>query len=191
MARRKVLVALSALTIAAGFGAAPAPAVADAGAPHDCAGSPPDAITALPAPLNKWGEIVCTPYGQMLTSHAGWMWLMPDLDTVLIPAQLTDQQPEPVGNRVYFTKIDLVKVKGAEFDEAYGSFHEGFDEREVKPDGYRVDITTVEGKSLRMYFFDYDTYAWGISCPENKCVTDTRFMILDRSTPPKPRTPSI
>jgi hypothetical protein len=54
-----------------------------------------------------------------------------------------------------------------------------------------VDITTVEGKSLRMYFFDYDTYAWGISCPENKCVTDTRFMILDRNTPPKPREPSI
>ncbi len=186
-----MLAGLSVLTILSAFGTAPAPAAADAASPHDCAGAPPDAVTTLPAPLNKWGEIVCTRYGQMLMSHAGWMWLMPDLDNVLIPAQLTDTQSESTGNRVYFTKIDLVKVKGSEFDEAYGTFHEGFDDREVKPDGYRVDIATAEGKSLRMYFFDYDTYAWCMSCPDNKCLTDTRFMILDRNTPPKPREPSI
>jgi len=190
MVRQKTLAALSVLSTIATFGIAPVPAAADT-SPHDCASAPPDAVTMLPAPLNKWGDIVCTPYGQMLTSHTGWMWLMPDLDTVLIPAQLTDKQPEPVGNKVYFTKIDVVKVKGAEFDDAYEAFHDGFDGHEVKPDGYRVDITTVEGKSLRMYFFDYDTYAWGMSCPDNKCVTDTRFMILDRHTPPKPREPSI
>ena len=85
----------------------------------------------------------------------------------------------------------VARVKGSEFDDAYATFHDGFDGHEVKPDGYRVDLTTIEGKSVRMYFFDYDTYAWGMSCPGGKCEADTRFMVLDKNTRPKPRTPSI
>ncbi len=192
MAMRIGLVALSLLTmLPVSRISLPANAAADPAAAHDCSGAPPDAVTALPSPLSRWGEIVCTPYGQMLASHKGWMWLMPDLDTVLVPAQISDTKPEPVGNKIYFTKIDAVRIKGPEFDEAYKTFHDGFDDQEVKPDGYRIDLTTVEGKSLRMYFFDYDTYAWGMSCPDNKCQTDSRFMILNRSTPPRPREPSI
>jgi hypothetical protein len=192
MATRIGFLALSLLTILPMSRiVSPAAAAADSAPAHDCSGSPPDAITKLPAPLSKWGAIVCTAYGQMLASHQGWMWLMPDLDTVLVPAQISDTQPEPVGNKVYFTNIQVVRIKGPEFDDAYQTFHDGFDDQEIKPDAYRVDLTTVEGKSLRMYFFDYDTYAWGMSCPDNKCQTDSRFMILDRSTPPKPREPSI
>ena len=190
MTFRNVVLAVSVLTAlsASGF---PLRAAEDAAPQHDCAGSPPDALTALPAPLNKWGQIMCTPYGQILASHAGWMWLMPDLDPVLIPAQAMNGQPQKFGTTMYFTKIDIARVNGDEFDDAYKAFHDGFDDNEVKPDGYRVDLTTVEGRSIRMYFFDYDTYAWGMSCPGGKCETDTRFMILDKNMRPKPRTPSI
>jgi len=164
---------------------------ADTVAGHDCTGSPPDAVIALPKPLSKWGKIVCTPYGHILASREGWMWLMPDLDPVLIPAQVPETQPEKLGNTVYFSKIDVTRVRGEEFDEAYNTFHAGFDDHEVKPDGYRVDMATAQGKSLRMYFFDYDTYAWAMECPGNECDAGTRFMILDMKTPPKPREPSI
>jgi hypothetical protein len=192
MARRSAILSLSVLTVLAGLKlSAPVAAAIGTIPEHDCAGAPPDAVTTLPAPLSKWGEVMCTPYGHMLASHASWMWLMPDFDTVLIPAQISDKTPEELGNKIYFTKIDVMRVKGAEFEQAYKAFHQDFDDTEVKPDAYRVDLTTVEGKSLRMYFFDYDTYAWGISCPDGKCATDTRFMILDRNTPPKPREPSI
>lgn len=190
MAIRPAAVAISVLISFAGMHAG-ANAAADAAPEHECSGTPPDAVTALPAPLNRWGQIVCTPFGQMLGSRKGWMWLMPDLDPVFIPAQLSDADPQPLGNKIYFTKIDVARVNGAEFDDAYRTFHEGFDDAEVKPDGYRVDMTTVEGKSIRMYFFDYDTYAWGMTCLDNKCDPDTRFMVLDRNTPPKPREPSI
>lgn len=194
MAGLRAVLAVSVLTILAGFhvNAAPIAATAtDAAAGHDCSGSPSDAVMALPAPLDKWGQIVCTPYGHMLAPHKGWMWLMPDLDTVFVPAQAVDKQPETIGNKIYFTKIDVARVKGAEFDDAYKIFHEGFDDSEVKPDAYRVDMTTIQGMTIRMYFFDYDTYAWGMSCPDNKCDPESRFMVLDRTTPPKPRQPSI
>ena len=166
-------------------------AAADATAGHDCTSAPADAITTLPEPLNKWGQMLCTSYGEILASRAGWMWLMPDFDPVLIPAQVMDTEPQKTGNTIYFTKIDVARVKGPEFEAAYAAFHDGFDQNEVRPDAYRVDLTTIEGRSIRMYFFDYDTYAWGMSCPGDRCETDTRFMILDKNTRPKPRTPSI
>jgi len=190
MAQREWVVSISALTIIAGLKVvSPAAAVENA---HDCTGSPPDAVMTLPAPLSKWGRIVCTPYGHMLAGRDGWMWIMPEIfETVLIPAQVPEKEPEQVGNKIYFTKVDVYKVKGSEFDNAYKVFHTGFDDKEVKPDGYRVELTTDQGKSLMMYFFDYDTYAWGMSCPDSKCEMETRFMILDKNTPPKPREPSI
>jgi len=190
MARRNTVLALGVLTVMAGFSSAAGRAI-DAVPDHDCAGSPPEAITTLPPPLSKWGEIVCTPYGHMLASREGWMWLMPDLDTVLVPAQISREVPQQVGNRIYFTKIEVARVNGVESKDAYETFHQGFDDKEVKPDVYRVDLTSVEGTSMRMYFFDYDTYAWGMSCPDGKCQIGTRFMILDRNTPPKPREPAI
>ena len=189
MTKREMVIALSALTIAAGLTFV-APATAAEG--HDCSGSPADAVMTLPAPLSKWGHIACTPYGHMLTSHEGWIWVLPDaLEPVLIPSQTLDKEPRLVGNAAYFTKIDVARVKGEEFDEVYKAFHVGFDNSEVKPDAYRADITTSAGNSILMYFFDYDSYAWGMSCPEKKCETDSRFMILDKNTRPKAREPAI
>ena len=180
---------LCALTIFAGLKAT-IPAVALEG--HDCTTAPAAAVTKLPLPLSKWGQIACTPLGQMLTSREGWIWIMPDATgTVLIPAQELENATESASAESYFTKIDLAQVKGEEFDSAYGAFHAGFDDKEVKPDAYRVDLTSASGKTIRMFFFDYDSYAWGITCQDNKCDANTRFMILDKNNRPKPRQPAI
>jgi hypothetical protein len=189
MAKLRWALALSALTIAAALRAT-APAVAVEG--HDCSSAPPDAVIKLPAPLSKWGRITCTPLGHMLTNHEGWIWIMPDASgTVLIPAQELESAKESASAEAYFTRIDVAQVKGEEYDSAYGTFHIGFDDKEVKPDAYRVDLTAASGKTIRMFFFDYDSYAWGMTCPDNKCDADTRFMVLDKNNRPKTRQPSI
>jgi hypothetical protein len=189
MTKQKWILVLSILTIAVPLGFA-APVAAAEG--HDCTGSPADAVLKLPLPLAKWGQIACTPTGHVLTSHDGWVWIMPDASrSVIIPSQMVKNEPEEMGNRSYFTNIDVAPVKGTEFDQAYAAFHVGFDEKEAKPDAYRVDLTSVSGNTMRMFFFDYDTYAWGISCPESKCDTGTRFMILDKNHRPEPRQPPI
>jgi hypothetical protein len=189
MAKLRWALVLSALTIAAGLKAT-VPAIALAG--HDCSSAPPEAVVKLPTPLSKWGQITCTPLGHMLTSHEGWIWIMPDATgTVIIPSQELENARESASAESYFTKIDVVQVKGDEYDSAYRAFHVGFDDKEVKPDAYRVDLASVSGRTVRMFFFDYDSYAWGMTCPDNKCDTDTRFMVLDKNNRPKPRPPSI
>jgi len=189
MRLRRYLLAISVLTIAAPltFAAAETPET------HDCsAGMPDGAVSKLPTPLSKWGRVICTPIGQVLMSKEDWVWIMPDASgLVFVPSQVVETQPEEVGNQAFFTKVDVAQAKGAEFDQAYSTFHIGFDEKEVKPDAYRVDLTTVSGKQIRMFFFDYDTYAWGMSCPENKCDPETRFMIISKTQRPEPRQPPI
>jgi hypothetical protein len=158
----------------------------------DCAGSPPEAVMTLPPPLDKWGQIACTPYGHVLAGRGNWTWIWPDgSGTVFIPSQLVMNNPQLLGNRSYFTRIEIMRVRGAEFDGAYETFREGMDQREVPPDGYRADLTSVSGMVMRVYFFDYDTYAWGMSCPDNNCVQDSRFLMLDKSREPLPRQPPI
>lgn len=169
------------------------PGAPRAGAPViDCAGSPPEAVMTLPPPLNKWGQITCTPYGHVLAPTGNWTWIWPDgSGTVFIPSQLVMANPQLLGNRSYFTRIEIARIRGAEADEAYATFHEGLDLREVPPDVYRADLTSVSGKVMKVYFFDYDTFAWGMSCPDNNCVQDSRFIMLDKTREPLPRQPPI
>ena len=159
----------------------------------DCSGTPSAAVREVPAPLSKWARISCRPFGHVLSSRDGWLWLWEDgTGGVFLPSQMVERGPKPLGNASYFTKIGVTKVTGSEYDDAYRVFHEGLDDGgAAMPDGYRVDLTSVSGKALRLYFFDYDTYAWAISCPETICLRDSRFMIIDKAKKPQPRKPSI
>jgi hypothetical protein len=189
MAKRVIGAALFAVALVSVF-----PSAVPAGTPDDdCTGSPPEAVMMLPMPLAKWAQISCTPFGHVLSSHEGWAWVWGDgSGSVFIPSQMVERGPRPLGNASYFTKIVLTKVAGDEYDEAYETFHEGLDDGKAsKPDGYRVDLTSVSGRTMRLYFFDYDTYAWGMSCPENRCLQTSRFMIVDKANRPQPRRPSI
>lgn len=186
MARGPVF--LFALIICAGLD----PAAPRAASAIDCSGSPPDAVMTLPAPLSKWGQISCTPYGHVLQGRGNWVWIWPDgSGTVFIPSQLVMSNPEILGNRSYFTQIEVLRVRGAEFEQAYATFREGLDGKETPPDVYRGELSSVSGRVMRVYFFDYDSYAWGMSCPDNNCVQDSRFIILDRTREPVPRRPQI
>src|ERR1700716_283922 len=105
---------LCTLTIAAGLKTGVA---ATSFEERDCTSMPRGAVTNLPLPLSKWGQITCTSLGQMLTSQDGWIWIMPDASgTVLIPAEQLENIKDTDSVESYFTKIDVAKVKGEEFD---------------------------------------------------------------------------
>lgn len=190
MRQRKWRAALSTLMIAAALGLAQASAAPEGqkegtAEGHDCSDIPAEAVMSLQPPLDKWGRIVCTPMGQMLGSNTGWVWILPnELKPVLVPSHSIGEES---GAKTYFTKIEVRPSSGEEFEAAYKVFHEGFDEKEEKPVGYRVDLTSSTGRSLTMFFFDYDTYAWAIACPGNECIAETRFVILDMSAAPNSR----
>jgi hypothetical protein len=186
---RHCLFSLSVLTVAVPLTSVPPAAAADV---HDCSGLSNDAVKTVPMPLAKWAQVACTPIGEVMMSKDDWIWIMPDASgMVFIPSQIVDGDPKELGNGSYFTKIDVQKVNGEEFDRAYDTFHIGFDDKEVKPDGYRVDLQSVSGQTMRVFFFDYDTYAWGMTCEGDKCDPQTRFMVLDKNHRPEPRQPAI
>ena len=153
--------------------------------PTQCAASP-DAVTTLPAPLNRWASVRCTLAGYVITGKEGWLWLEPNHKAlVVIPAQTFDRQAGPDRN-AYFTKIELTKVTGEEFERAYEVFHAGFDPKDAKPAGYRLDVATMDGHDIRLYMFDYFTYGWGMACTKDACDQSSRFVMLNMKEDPKP-----
>jgi hypothetical protein len=145
-----------------------------------------DAITTLPAPLDRWAQIRCTPAGYVITGREGWLWLEPNHQAlVVIPAQTFGRQAGPDAN-AYFTKIQVTRVTGDEFEKADDVFHAGFDPKDAKPAGYRLDISTMDGHDIRLYMFDYFTYGWGMACSKDACDRSSRFVMLNMKEDPKP-----
>ena len=161
-----------------------------------CGVAPAEAVVTLPAPLNKWAQLVCTKSGQVITGHDGWVWLEPTRHAVvIIPSQNLKAQaqenkletdPSDAAGQSYFTKIELTKVNGDEFDKVYEVFHAGFDAKDGKPAAYRLDLTTMAGKEIRLYMFDYFTYGWGMACSKDACDRSSRFVMLDMNKDPQP-----
>lgn len=150
----------------------------------DCGGTPADAVVDLPSPLNDWGQVACTPYGHIISNKDGWIWSYPGgYAPVFIPSQMVRKEPKELGNKSYFTKIQMTKVDGEEFREVYSVFHAGLDPKEAIPVGYRLDVTSVSGDALKLYFFDYGNSAWGIWC-RDKCDPKLRFMVLNMAKRP-------
>jgi hypothetical protein len=159
----------------------PAPPAA---AQPECAGTPSAAVLELPMPLAKWAKLSCTPFGHVIESRSPWVWTTPgSYDAVFMPAQMVRSAPLPGGNHYYFTNIELARVEGAEFTAAYDAYHQGLAKDAVMPLAYRLNLTSVSGKSNVQYFFDYGDHAWGIWC-NGTCDTSSRFMLIDMSQRP-------
>jgi len=145
-------------------------------------------VTKLPAPLNRFAQVFCTTRGQVITGHDGWLWVQPDNESlVVIPSTSFDAKPAPAAlGKAYFTKVEVKKINGDEYERAIGNFRTAaFDRNDGKPAGYRLDLTTAGGEGLELYFFDYFTYGWGISCPAGQCDLSTRFIIFNMKHEPQ------
>ena len=149
----------------------------------------PTAVVILPEPLNRWAQMRCTSAGYVITGREGWLWIEPNHNAlVIIPA--FNRQSEADGS-AYFTKIEATKVSGEEFDKAYETFHAGFDPKDAKPAGYRLDVSTMDGKDIRLYMFDYFTYGWGMACSQESCDQSSRFVMINMKQDPQPLLPPI
>lgn len=152
----------------------------------------PNAVTTLPAPLSRWAQVRCTSVGYVITGREGWIWIEPSNKAlVVIPSQSFEGNADIHDSNAYFTKIEVTKVTGDEFEKAYEVFHAGFDPKDAKPAGYRLDVTTMDGTDIRVYMFDYFTYGWGMACSKEACDPSSRFVMLNMKQDPKPLPPPI
>lgn len=156
----------------------------DAEPAGECEGTPKFAVTTLPAPLDGWGQIVCTPFGHIITNKEGWVWSNPgSYSPVMIPSQMVRSIPEPLANESYFTKIEMNELSDNEAEEAVIIFEKGFDTSGTKPKVYALNVASVSGKSLGFKFFDYGDSQWGMWC-NRECDPNSKFMLLNMAKGP-------
>jgi hypothetical protein len=174
MVRRNFTFFLSPFLVAASFaGASPSAA-------HDvaCIGAPVETAMSLPSPLSKWAQIGCTPYGQALGSRDGWVWAsLNDAATVAIVAGTKDR-PDDSPNLSFFTGIELQELQNDDLDAALAAFDRGLRFKNAAPKAYRAELTIATGDVATVVFFDFDTFAGGMWCPEGACSPDSRFLIM-------------
>ena len=150
----------------------------------DCAGTPKEAVTELPAPFDKWGQIVCTPYGHIISNKEGWIWSNPGgYRPVMIPSQMVRSNPKAVGNESYFSEISLKQLIGEEAESAVEIFEQGFDKSPKAPKVYSVKVVSISGKELGFQFFEFEKHSWGMWC-NKECDPGSRFMILNMEKEP-------
>ena len=150
----------------------------------DCEGTPKLAVIMLPEPLNNWAQILCTPYGHIITNKEGWVWSNPgSYSPVMIPSQIVRSSPEQVGNDSYFTKIEMVEVTGKKAEASIQVFEAGFDVSKSKPNVFSLRVTSISGKTLGFNFFDYGDSQWGMWCNKD-CDPNSKFMLLNMAKRP-------
>ena len=183
MGRGKSAIFLAALVVALGLGTASVRADnSDA-----CSGTPFDAVMRLPSVIAKWGHIACTPMGHVLESRDGWVWASVDSGSnVLIPSQVSSRNPRDVGNDSYFTTIKATQLATDDAATAISLFNEGLNFDEPNSNVYRVEVISASGASNTLYFFDFGSFAGGMACPDSECDPDTRFLIIQRLSKPRP-----
>jgi len=158
----------------------------------ECKGSPMDAVMKLPTPLRKWGQINCTPFGHTVASRDGWVWAsLDDGSAVRIPSQISRGKPAEMGNESYFTAIHEDQVDAEDRANAVEVFEDGLALKGDASNVFRVELTSVSGRSMTIYFFDFGTFAGGMWCPDNGCVPESRFLIMEQDAAHKPHSPSV
>ena len=113
----------------------------------DCIGTPKEAVTALPSPLDNWGQIVCTPYGHIISNKQGYIWSnVGSYSPVMIPSQMVRSNPKSLGNNSYFTSIEMNLLKDEEAAASIELFETGFDKSPNRPKVYSllVNLTRRE-----------------------------------------------
>jgi hypothetical protein len=177
MTKGRFALFLCALVIASGFGGTSPKAAAE----DDCTGSPFDAVTSIPSPLRKWAHIDCTPFGHVLASRDGWTWAWLDgSGTVFVPSQMVEKDPDRLGNESYFTRIKVSELDAEESAGALEYFQDALEATEAMPHGYRAALTSVSGMNMTLYFFDFGDFAWGLWCPDDDCLPDSRFVVMQK-----------
>jgi len=149
-----------------------------------CGDMPSGAAKALPSPLRKWAKIVCTPFGQMVSSRDGWVWAsLEDAAAVSIVAGAAPQDTGGLGDASYFVKIDVSELQQDESAVALTTFDSNLPLKNRSSKVYRVDLTVAGGLSTTLLLIDFGSFAGGMFCPDGSCVLDSRFLIMQREHP--------
>jgi len=153
----------------------------------DCRKPPADAVSTLPAPLDRWARLECTPDAQFLVPSRDWVWRYPGSFTtpVLIPAW-TPNPAKAAAETHYFVSAAIEHASAEQARKLhermaaevsiYGAMAQS-PVREV----YTLRAENNHGEHFDIHFmYRSDQDVWGLVCAP-KCGAEISFIMNARN----------
>lgn len=164
-------------------------------APEDldipCSEAPETAIVSMPPRLQDVAQVICTPYGHLITSADGQYWTYPGaLAPVMLLAYLDVDEAAPVivNHARHFTRIEARDIAAADMARHLGA-QDGLSP--PPPDATIVGLEIVavnqDNVEQRIILLNDGRSRWGYLC-EPACKPKESFLALDFR---KPQTPAV
>ena len=159
------------------------PVYAQSGIEIPCEGSPDAAVLTVPKPGDQFLHVLCSRFGHVLTPTAGWFWTPPGtFEPRFFPAQMLRQNPEEVGNRVYFESIRVGELTGSEASEKWALLGELFPEDKPPDKALEIVARNNSGGAHTIYLFPD---SWGYSCSPSCKKTGVFLMVSQNKELPR------
>lgn len=144
-----------------------------------CDGSPEQAVLAMPAPADRFLQIVCTRYGHIVNPVPGWLWTVPGtMIPQFYPAQMVTSDPQTVGNTVYFNEVAVRPLSGEPAARKWSLLAELFDAADDAPSKVlEIVATSSMGESHTLYIFPNH---FGYSCSPD-CRAENAFLMINEN----------
>jgi hypothetical protein len=136
----------------------------------DCKDLPKDAVTAVPAAIERWSTLYCTQNGQLFSSNERYFSAFPGtgLRGAFLAGELSGR-PGPSGRPAYFKKITYEPLPPADAKKLEVGL--GPQERQLLKDKplFRIDLTVDTGQTNSMVVINPDADPfWVIPIVGNK-----------------------
>lgn len=153
----------------------------------DCRNPPADAVTVLPAPLDRWARLECTPGAQFIVPHAGWIWRYPASFTtpVMVPAW-TPNPARAAAAAHYFVSLRLEHLPADAANALHGRMaaavpNYGAMAEAPLQDVYSLRAENNHGEQFEIHFmYRSDADVWALVCAPD-CGPEMSFLISSRS----------
>lgn len=147
-----------------------------------CSNAPDSAMAELPSDLQKWAQLSCTRYGQVIRAASGWIWHSPKTNEfVRLWAQPTERDLTEVGQSNYFTAIEFRKLSPAESEDANKALASSLGAKpQAVADAYVLTAKDNTGRVQTVHFVRSEANVrignlWAWACTE-PCAAPTVFM---------------
>jgi len=148
-----------------------------------CSESPESAVLSVPKPADKFLHVLCSKFGHVVTPTTGWFWTPPGTYAPrFFPAQMVQDNPESVGNSVFFESIQVNELAGDDAKAKWSPLAEVFPEDTYPKKALEIVARSNSGGAHKIYIFPN---SWGYSCGRGCKKTSVFLMVSQTKEAPR------
>lgn len=136
--------------------------------PVGCEGAPKQASTELPAPIDQWAVVFCSPKGHMLGAIDGTIWLAPNGRPFMFEAN-----PKPTSDdskhSSYFSDLSHTKLEGLKRTNTNKMLAKATGEEDQSLAPWQFELKSSEGFLYSVFFYEKDKSVKYVLGCVNRC----------------------